>query len=274
MKISGARNWHTLALLLAASASWLLAQGSRKAPMQRPREYTVKIVHTFPHDTDAYTQGLAYRDGFLYEGTGRNGRSSLRKVRLETGEVVQRRELPQEYFGEGIALIGNEVVQLTWKSQVGFVYDVSDFRLLRQFSYTGEGWGLATNGREVFMSDGTAEIRVLDIDTLKEKRRFTVRDDGISVRELNELEFVDGELFANVWQTDRIARISPQTGQVVGWIDLSGILSPIYRRERDAVLNGIAYDAKQKRLFVTGKLWPNIFEIKVVPKATKPAKSK
>jgi len=166
------------------------------------------------------------------------------------------------------------VVQLTWKSEVGFVYNLSDFRLLRQFSYTGEGWGLATNGREVFMSDGTAEIRVLDIDTLKEKRRFTVRDDGISVRELNELEFVDGELFANVWQTDRIARISPQTGQVVGWIDLSGILSPIYRRERDAVLNGIAYDAKQKRLFVTGKLWPNIFEIKVVPKATKPAKSK
>jgi glutamine cyclotransferase len=274
MKTSGTRYWHTLALLLAAPASLLLAQVAQKAPTQRPREYTFKIVHTFPHDPAAYTQGLAFRDGFLYEGTGRNGTSSLRKVRLETGEVIQRRELPQEYFGEGIALIGNEVVQLTWKSQVGFVYDVSDFRLLRQFSYTGEGWGLATNGREVFMSDGTPEIRVLDIDTLKEKRRFTVRDDGIAVRELNELEFVEGELFANVWQTDRIARISPQTGQVVGWIDLSGILSSIYRRERDAVLNGIAYDAKQKRLFVTGKLWPSIFEIKiveikVVPKATK-----
>jgi glutaminyl-peptide cyclotransferase len=274
MKISGTRHWLTLALLLAASASWLPAQVSQKAPTQRPREYTFKVVHTFPHDPAAYTQGLAYRDGFLYEGTGRNGTSSLRKVRLETGEVLQRRELPQEYFGEGIALIGNEVVQLTWKSQVGFVYDVSDFRLLRQFSYTGEGWGLATNGREVFMSDGTAEIRVLDIDTLQEKRRFTVRDDGIQVRELNELEFVEGELFANVWQTDRIARISPETGNVVGWIDLSGILSQIYRRERDSVLNGIAYDAKEKRLFVTGKLWPSIFEIKVVPKVTTPANSR
>jgi glutamine cyclotransferase len=272
MKISGTRHWLTLALLLAASASWLPAQGSRKAPMQRPREYTFKIVHTFPHDAAAYTQGLVYRDGFLYEGTGRNGSSSLRKVRLETGEVIQRRELPREYFGEGITLIGNEVVQLTWQSEVGFVYDVSDFRLLRQFSYTGEGWGLTTNGREIFMSDGTAEIRVLDIDTLKEKRRFTVRDDGISIRQLNELEFVEGELFANVWQTDRIARISPGTGKVVGWIDLSGILSPIYRREPDSVLNGIAYDAKQKRLFVTGKLWPSIFEIKLVPNLAKPTK--
>ena len=279
MKANGTRHWLTLALLLAASASWLPAQVSPKAPMQRPREYTFKIVHTFPHDSAAYTQGLVYRDGFLYEGTGLNGRSSLRKVRLETGEVVQHRELPREYFGEGIALIGNEVVQLTWKSEVGFVYDVSDFRMLRQFSYKGEGWGLTTNGREVFMSDGTAEIRVLDIDTFKEKRRFTVRDEGISVRELNELEFVEGELFANVWQTDRIARISPATGKVVGWIDLSGILSPIYRRGGDSVLNGIAYDAKQKRLFVTGKLWPSIFEIKiveikVVPKTKTPAKSK
>jgi len=274
MKISGTRHWLTLALLLAASASWLFPQSSRKASTQPPREYTFKIVHTFPHDPDAYTQGLAFRDGFLYEGTGRNGHSSLRKVRLETGAVVQRRELPREHFGEGIALIGNEVAQLTWKSEVGFVYDVSDFRLLRQFSYTGEGWGLTTNGREVFMSDGTPEIRVLDIATLQEKRRFTVRDNGIPVRELNELEFVEGELFANVWQTDKIARISPETGNVVGWIDLSGILSQIYRRERDSVLNGIAYDAKEKRLFVTGKLWPSIFEIKVVPKVTAPAKSK
>ena len=272
MKMKAVPRW--LTLLLSASVLLLPAQTPRKAPTQRPREYTFKIVHTFPHDPAAYTQGLAYRDGFLYEGTGLNGRSSLRKVRLETGEVVQRRELPREYFGEGITLIGNEVVQLTWQSEVGFVYDVSDFRLLRQFSYTGEGWGLATDGREIFMSDGTAEIRVLDINTLKEKRRFTVRDDGISVSQLNELEFVEGELFANVWQTDRIARISPQTGKVLGWIDLSGILSPIYRRERDSVLNGIAYDAQQKRLLVTGKLWPSIFEIKVVPKVKTPAKSK
>jgi glutaminyl-peptide cyclotransferase len=273
MKMKAVPRWLTFTMLSVVLASSLPAQTSRKSPALRPPEYTFKVVHTFPHDPAAYTQGLAYRDGFLYEGTGRNGTSSLRKVRLETGEVLQRRELPQEYFGEGITLIGNEVVQLTWKSEVGFIYDVSDFRLLRQFSYTGEGWGLTTNDREVFMSDGTAEIRVLDIETLKEKRRFTVRDDGIQVRQLNELEFVEGELFANVWQTDRIARISPQTGKVLGWIDLSGILSSIYRRERDSVLNGIAYDAKQKRLFVTGKLWPSIFEIKVVPKAKAPAKS-
>ena len=257
--------------LLAAPASLLPAQVSQKAPMQRPREYTFKIVRTLPHDIGAYTQGLVYRDGFLYEGTGLNGRSSLRKVRLETGEIIQQRELPREYFGEGIVLIRNEVVQLTWKSEVGFIYDASDFRLLRQFSYSGEGWGLATDGRVVFMSDGTPEIRVLDLDTLKEKRRFTVRDGSLPVTRLNELEWVEGELFANVWQTDRIARISPATGKVVAWIDLSGILSPIYRREGDAVLNGIAYDAKQKRLFVTGKLWPSIFEIKLVPKPAKQA---
>jgi glutamine cyclotransferase len=240
--------------------------------MQRPPEYTFKVVHVFPHDTAAYTQGLVYHDGFLYEGTGLNGRSSLRKVRLETGEILQRRELPQNYFGEGIALVGNEVVQLTWQSETGFVYDLADFRLLRRFSYTGEGWGLTTNGRELFMSDGTEEIRVLDIDTFKEKRRFTVLDGTIPIVKLNELEFVKGEIFANVWQTDRIARISPQTGKVVGWIDLSGLLSPVFRRERDSVLNGIAYDAKQKRLFVTGKLWPSIFEIKLVPKSRTPTK--
>ena len=266
MKTSGTRHWLTLALLLAASASWLFAQTARKTHMQRPREYTFKIVHTFPHDPAAYTQGLAYRDGFLYEGTGLNGRSSLRKVRLETGEVVQRRELPQEYFGEGITLFQNEIIQLTWKSQVGFVYSLSDFRFLRQFDYPGEGWGLTTSGNELYMSDGTDEIRVLDGGTLKEKRRIKVRDGETAITELNELEFVQGEIFANVWQTDRIARISPRSGKVLGWIDLTGILSAVYRRESDAVLNGIAYDAAGKRLFVTGKLWPSIFEIQLVPR--------
>jgi glutamine cyclotransferase len=157
-------------------------------------------------------------------------------------------------------------VQLTWQSQTGFIYNLSDFRLLRQFSYPGEGWGLATDGRELFMSDGTPQIRVLDPLTLKEKRRFTVHDGKTHIDELNELEFVEGELFANVWQTDRIARISPQTGEVLGWIDLKGLLSPVYRLESGAVLNGIAYDPNRKRLFVTGKLWPNIFEIQLVPK--------
>jgi glutamine cyclotransferase len=268
--------WLAIAFLLVAPAQLLRGQSPRQINVKRPREYTFEIVRVYPHDPAAYTQGLSYEDGFLYEGTGLHGRSSLRKVRLETGEVVQRIDLGQEFFGEGITLVKNEakneVIQLTWQSGTGFVYDRKDFHLLRRFSYPGEGWGLTTNGRELFMSDGTPEIRVLDTSTLKEKRRFTVRDGATPISRLNELEFVEGEIFANVWQTDRIARISPQSGWVVGWIDLSGILSPIFRRESDAVLNGIAYDAKRKRLFVTGKLWPSIFEIKLVPKQASGAK--
>lgn len=252
--------------LLIALGQLLLGQSSQQIQATHPPEYTFKIVQAFPHDTSAFTQGLAYRGGFLYESTGLNGRSSLRKVRLETGEVVQRVDLEPEFFGEGITLLNSEVVQLTWLSHMGFVYDINGFRLLRRFSYSGEGWGLTTNGREIFMSDGTPAIRVLDIHTLEEKRRFTVQDGGTSIDQLNELEFVDGEIFANVWQTDRIARISLQSGRVVGWIDLKGLLSPVYHLEPGAVLNGIAYDSNQKRLFVTGKLWPSIFEIRVVPK--------
>ena len=256
-------------LLLAALAQSLPGQPSHPSHPTRTPEYTFKVVRIFPHDPNAFTQGLVYGNGFLYEGTGLKGRSSLRKVRLETGEIVQRIDLAPEFFGEGITLLKNEVIQLTWQSQVGFVYNVSDFHLLRRFSYSGEGWGLTTNGHEIFMSDGTSEIRVLDAGTLAEKRRIKVRDRDTAIDQLNELEFVDGEIFANVWQTDRIARISPQSGKVVGWIDLKGLLSPIYRLESGAVLNGIAYDSRRKRLFVTGKLWPNIFEIRLVPKQLK-----
>ena len=248
---------------------WPSISGQSSLPGNR-REYTFKVVNAFPHDPAAFTQGLVYRDGFLYEGTGLNGWSQLRKVRLETGEVVQHADLGREFFGEGIAIVKNKIFQLTWRSHIGFVYNLSDFKLLRQFSYPGEGWGLTSNGNEIFMSDGTAEIRVLDAATLKEKRRFTVRDGGAPIDQLNELEYVQGEIFANVWQTDRIARISPQTGKVVGWIDLTGLLSPVFRRREDAVLNGIAYDAAHKRLFVTGKLWPNIFEIQLAPKNPAP----
>jgi glutaminyl-peptide cyclotransferase len=260
-----------VAFLLAALPQLLPGQSSNRIHATRPPEYTFEIVRTFPHDSAAFTQGLAYRDGFLYEGTGLKGRSSLRKVRLDTAAVVQRVDLPPEFFGEGITLLKNEVVQLTWQSQIGFVYNVSDFRLLRRFSYPGEGWGLTTNGKsdEIFMSDGTSEIRVLDSVTLAEKRRFTVHDGDTPINQLNELEFVDGEIFANVWQTDRIARISPRSGAVVGWIDLTGLLSPVYRLEPGAVLNGIAYDSNRKRLFVTGKLWPTVFEIRLVPKHSK-----
>jgi glutaminyl-peptide cyclotransferase len=252
--------------LLSACPPFLAGQTSHQASANRAQEYTFTVVQVFPHDASAYTQGLAYRDGFLYEGTGRNGRSSLRKVRLETGEVLQQANLTSEFFGEGITLVKDRVLQLTWKSKVGFVYDLNDFHLLRKFSYSGEGWGLATDGREVFLSDGTSEIRVLDAETLREKRRFTVRDGSTPIDQLNELEFVEGQIFANLWHSNRIARISPQTGNVVGWIDLTGILSPVFHLDPEAVLNGIAYDPVRKRLFVTGKLWPSVFEVRLSPK--------
>ena len=244
----------------------LAGQSSKKSPPKSVPEYTYKVVNTFPHDPNAYTQGFVYQERFFYEGTGLNGRSSLRKVRVDSGEVVQQLDLPSEYFGEGIAVLGGKIFQLTWKSETAFVYDEKTFRRLSQFSYPGEGWGLTTDGRDLYLSDGTAEIRVLDPATFKEKRRIKVHDGSTPVTELNELEVVGPEIFANVWQTDRIARISPQTGKVLGWIDLSEILSPVYRRDRDAVLNGIAYDPKGRRLFVTGKLWPNVFQIQLIPK--------
>jgi glutaminyl-peptide cyclotransferase len=262
-----ARTILLVAFLIAALPHCMVAQTAAKQRTAPAPEYGFQIVRAYPHDSAAFTQGLAWRDGFLYEGTGLKGRSSLRKVRLETGEVIERINLAPEYFGEGITFYKNEIVQLTWLSQTGFVYDASDFRLLRQFSYKGEGWGLTTSGNEIFMSDGTPEIRVLDAATLSEQRRLTVRNGDKQVDQLNELEFVEGEIFANVWQTDRIARISPQTGKVAGWIDLRGLLSPMYRLEPGAVLNGIAYDPIRKRLFVTGKLWPLVFEIRLIPKA-------
>ena len=260
-----------IALLLIAFAqsfptNRLPAQTARPAHASKVPEYTFKVIRTFPHDPTAFTQGLVFHNGFLYEGTGLKGRSSLRKIRLDTGEILQEVSLSPEIFGEGITILNDKIVQLTWQSQIGFVYNLSDFRLLRQFSYSGEGWGLTTDGREFFMSDGTHDIRVLDGSTLAEKRRFTVHDGATKIDELNELEFVDEEIFANIWQTDRIARISPRTGEVVGWIDLKGLLSPVYRLQSGAVLNGIAYDPARKRLFVTGKLWPSIFQIQLVPK--------
>lgn len=224
-----------------------------------------QVVKTYPHDRSAFTQGLEYHNGFLYEGTGLNGRSTLRKVELATGRVVQQIALPYEYFGEGITMLAGEILQLTWQSQVGFVYGASDFKMRRQFRYTGEGWGLTNNGREVFFSDGSSTLRVLSPKTLAETRRIRVTDGATPVAQLNELEVVEGEIYANVWQSERVARISPATGKVVGWIDLRGLLSPIFSGGVD-VLNGIAYDAAGKRLFVTGKLWPSVFEIKVVHK--------
>jgi len=229
-------------------------------------QYSYRVVKTYPHDRTAFTQGLEYRDGFLYEGTGLTGRSSLRKVELATGRVIQRYDLPQPFFGEGITVVNQQILELTWQSQTGFIYDKSSFRVLRSFNYPGEGWGLTNDGKLIYMSDGTADIRVWDPAMLKEVRRITVKDGSTPITQLNELEWVRGEIYANVWQTDRIARISPADGRVLGWIDLSGILPKSDAVEAGAVLNGIAYDAAADRLFVTGKLWPKIFEIKLVPK--------
>lgn len=230
-------------------------------------QYGYRVIHVYPHDRSAFTQGLEFRAGFLYEGTGLNGHSTLRKVKLDTGQTVQQIALSPEYFGEGITVINQQIVEITWRTEAGFVYDQNSFRRLRSFSYSGEGWGLANDGTQIYMSDGTAEIRVWDPVTLQEKRRFTVRDGSNPVTHLNELEFVRGELYANVWQTDRIVRISPTDGRVLGWVDLAGLLDAADRIEHVDVLNGIAYDVLGDRLFVTGKLWPKLFEIKLVPKA-------
>lgn len=230
-------------------------------------EYTFEVVHSYPHDRTAFTEGLFYLDGFLYESTGIEGASSVRKVRLETGEVVQRHDLPSAYFGEGIINWKDRLIQLTYKTEVGFVYNLSTFETERRFEYPGEGWAMTQDGKNIFMSDGTAQIRIWDPETLQELRRITVTDQGQPVPNVNELEWVKGEIYANIWETDRIARIDPATGRVVGWIDLAGLLNPNERiagPEGTDVLNGIAYDAKGNRLFVTGKRWPKLFEIRLV----------
>ena len=223
-----------------------------------------RIVNTYPHDPRAFTQGLFFVDGILYEGTGLRGRSSLRKVELQTGNILLARQLPARFFGEGITSYGNRIIQLTWRARVGFVYDRQTFQLLDRFNYPTEGWGITHDGNSLIMSDGTSTLYLLDPQTFKEVGRIEVHDMDGPVSRLNELEYVRGEIYANVWRTDRIARISPQTGAVVGWIELEGLLSPEDHTRQVDVLNGIAYDAKNDRLFVTGKLWPKLFEIELV----------
>ena len=229
-----------------------------------PPNYTYRVIQTYPHDPTAFTQGLVFHQGALYEGTGLVGESTLREVELESGTVLQRLSLPPEQWGEGIAIYGERILQLTLSSGTGYVYDLSSFRQLATFSYSGEGWGLTHDGRRLIMSDGTATLRFLDPESLQELGRIAVTAGGQPVGGLNELEFVEGEFFANLWPTDRVARISPETGQVVGWIDFAGLLPAEDRGPRVDVLNGIAYDPERGRLFVTGKRWPTLFEIELV----------
>ena len=253
---------HVARLLLGVVLGGVLATAQAVIPT-----YGYVVKQSFPHDPQAFTQGLVFRDGFLYESTGLNGRSSIRKVELASGKVLQQRDIPSAYFGEGITAVGKEIISITWTSQQGFGFDIDTFAPTRKWNYRGEGWGLASNGDKVYMSDGSSTIRVLDPVTLAEKGRLQVTADGAPVDQLNEMEWVEGELYANIWQTDRIARIDPATGKVTGWIDLAGLLEPKWRGIRIVdVLNGIAYDGAAHRLFVTGKLWPRVFEITLVPK--------
>lgn len=224
-----------------------------------------RVVHAYPHDAQAFTQGLVFSDGHLYESTGLNGQSTLREDDLETGRVLKEVNLPSQYFAEGLTDWGNTLIQLTWKAHVAFVYDRASFRVLRTFQYPWEGWGLTQDGKHLLLSDGSETIHILNPENFAEVGRIRVTDRGEPVKELNELEYIHGEIYANVWMTDKIARISPATGKVVSWIDLSGLLPAIEIRSNDAVLNGIAYDSMHHRLFVTGKLWPTLFEIQVVP---------
>lgn len=226
-------------------------------------QYGYEIVKTFPHDPDAYTQGLVFNEGKFLESTGRQGKSSLRDVELETGKVLKKVDVPTPYFAEGITLLKGKIYQLTWQHRTGFIYDATSFNKLGEFKYEGEGWGLTNDGDSLILSDGTNQLRFLDPANFQVRRTINVSDKDIPVARLNELEFVRGEIYANVWTEDRIARIDAKTGRVVGWIQLAGIMPRGELNDDEAVLNGIAYDQGQDRLFVTGKLWPKLFEIRI-----------
>jgi len=250
-----------LAVALLSCAGAALAYSQRHA---KAKTYGYEIVNTFPHDRAAYCQGLVFDEGVLYESTGQYGKSSVRTVELETGNVLKQQQLKSSLFGEGIVVWEQDLIQLSWRSQAAFIYDKKTLKYRSYFRYAGEGWGLTHDGKHLIQSDGTSTLRFLNPRTHRVTRRLKVRDGRRPIEHLNELEYVGGEIYANVWHSDSIARIDPENGRVTGWIDLSGLFPPSQRRDRESVLNGIAYDKQKKRLFVTGKNWPNLFEIRVV----------
>jgi glutamine cyclotransferase len=249
-------------LFLSISAvAWHFTQSNSTSDL--PVSYKYHVAATYHHDASAFTQGLDYNNGFLYESTGGFGSSSLRRVNLETGEVLQQIRLTDNYFGEGLAVVDGSIVQLTWTNGVGFVYDKETLALRSNFSYSTEGWGLTYDGNRLIMSDGSSNLFFLDPDTIQRVSQVSVRDGNATVTELNELEYVNGDVYANIWHQQKIAIINPQTGQVKGWIDLAGIYQP---QGFEDVLNGIAYDEVNNRLFVTGKNWPSLYQITIIPK--------
>lgn len=263
----------TLVILLLFTAACDIGQANNSGIQQpqatvpfRTQNFNYEIINTYPHDPGAFTQGLVYHQGFLYESTGLEGKSSLRQVDLATGQVLKKVDVPTPYFAEGLALFNNHFYQLTWQSQKAFVYNFDfgpGFAPIKTFSYSGEGWGLTDNDQSLIMSNGSNQIRFLDPETFHVQRTISVTENDRAVNMLNELEFIKGEIFANIWLTDRIARIDPASGRVTGWINLAGLLTPEERNRAD-VLNGIAYDEAGDRLFVTGKLWPKLFQIKLI----------
>ena len=253
-------HWPSMLFRLALLASLLPTACFAQAPT-----YTYRVLRTYPHATTSYTEGLFFQDGLLYEGTGLEGHSGLLIYPLGSTTPTQHVDLAPQFFGEGIVADGNTLLQWTWQTHVGFVYDRSTLKLIRTFRYTGEGWGMTRTARELITSDGTATLRFRNPETFSETRSIVVHDGPTAIDQLNELEYIHGLIYSNVWHSDRIAEISPADGHVVAWIDCTGLLPAVERLTPESVLNGIAYDKRRNRLLVTGKQWPRLFEIKVVP---------
>ncbi len=258
-----------LPLLTFFVLAWGAAHGYAGERFVKPKNFKFVIVKKYPHDPKAFTQGLAWDKGVVYEGTGKRGRSSLRRVDLETGRVEKERAYPNYIFAEGITVFGNTIYQLTWKNKIVFLLNKNDFSLLKTWSFPRQGWGITHDGASLIVSDGSSTLYFLDPETLFEKRRVTVHDGSRKIEKLNELEFVKGKIYANVWPTNRIVIINPESGAVEGWVDLTRLFTLMKPTGRINVLNGIMYDPAGDRLFVTGKLWPALFEIRLMPSENK-----
>lgn len=232
----------------------------------KPPVYTYEIVNSYPHDIKAFTQGLQFYNGFLYESTGEEGESSVRQVELQTGKVLKITPLAAEFFGEGLTILNGKIYQITWQNNRAFTYDLNTLQKTNEQTYQYEGWGLTSDGKNLIATDGSNKIRFLDPNTLQEINSVEVKNKNSRVEDLNELEYIKGEIWANIWKKDMIVRIDPKDGKVLAWVDLNGLRPQETFKDNEAVLNGIAYDEQNNRLFVTGKLWPKIFEIKLKPK--------